>query len=125
VFDYGKGSAIFTGMGVSFNSVDLFRSILVVNYFYKYTLLKEIKMKKLILAFALVSAPVLAQDRVAQYDFDKDGKVSFDDINRYCTLTKSLFDNADKNGDGFLNNSEMRAAKRYLFERCMETPKNV
>jgi Ca2+-binding EF-hand superfamily protein len=67
----------------------------------------------------------LAQDRVAQYDFDKDGKVSFDDINRYCTLTKSLFDNADKNGDGFLNNSEMRIAKRYLFERCMETPKNV
>jgi hypothetical protein len=105
-------------MGVSFNSVDLFRSILVVNTLYKHLQIKVIKMKKLILAFALVSAPVLAQDRVAQYDFDRDGKVSFDDINRYCTVTKSLFETADKNGDGFLSNSEMRTAKRYLFERC-------
>jgi Ca2+-binding EF-hand superfamily protein len=82
-------------------------------------------MKKLIIGLIMLSAPAMAQDRVAQYDFDKDGKVSFDDINRYCTITKSLFETADKNGDGFLNNSEMRTAKRYLFERCMETPKNV
>ena len=82
-------------------------------------------MKKFILALALVSTPVMAQDRVAQYDFDKDGKVSFDDINRYCTLTKSLFDNADKNGDGFLNNSEMRTAKGYLFSRCEAEKQNA
>ena len=82
-------------------------------------------MKKLIIGLIMLSAPAMAQDRVTQYDFDKDGKVSFDDINRYCTITKSLFETADKNGDGFLNNSEMRTAKRYLFERCMETPKNV
>jgi Ca2+-binding EF-hand superfamily protein len=82
-------------------------------------------MKKLIIGLIMLSAPAMAQDRVTQYDFDKDGKVSFEDVNRYCTITKSLFETADKNGDGFLNNSEMRTAKRYLFERCMETPKNV
>jgi hypothetical protein len=112
-------------MGDCVNSVDLFRSILVVNYFYKYTLLKEIKMKKLILAFALVSAPVLAQDRVAQYDFDKDGKVSFEDINRYCSVSASFFARADKNSDGFLSNSEMRTAKGYLFSRCEAEKQNA
>ena len=77
-------------------------------------------MKKFILALAFVSAPVMAQDRVAQYDFDKDGKVSFDDVNRYCTVSKTLFDYADKNSDGFLTNGEMRTAKEYLFSRCEE-----
>ena len=82
-------------------------------------------MKKYILAIALVSTPALAVDRVAQYDFDQDGKVSFDDVNRYCTVTKSLFEQADKNNDGFLTNSEMRTAKGYLFSRCSATPKNA
>ena len=82
-------------------------------------------MKKFILALALVSAPVLAQDRVAQYDFDRDGKVSFEDVNRYCTVSKNLFEKADKNGDGFLSNSEMQIARRYLFSRCMEMPKDA
>ena len=77
-------------------------------------------MKKFILALALVSAPVMAQDRVAQYDFDKDGKVSFEELNRICSAPASLFARADKNGDGFLNNSEMRSAKGYLFVRCEE-----
>lgn len=75
-------------------------------------------MKKFILALALVSAPAMAQDRVAQYDFDRDGKVSFEDINRFCTVSSNLFTRADKNGDGFLNNSELRTAKGYLFSRC-------
>lgn len=77
-------------------------------------------MKKFILALALFSAPVMAQDRVAQYDFDRDGKVSFEDLNRYCDVSKVLFDRADKNSDGFLSNSEMRTAKGYLFSRCDE-----
>ena len=81
-------------------------------------------MKKFILALALVSVPALAQDRVAQYDFDKDGKVSFEDVNRFCTVSKNLFEKADKNGDGFLSNGEMQVARRYLFSRCMEMPKN-
>jgi len=80
-------------------------------------------MKKFILAIALVSVPALAQDRVAQYDFDKDGKVSFEDVNRFCNVTRSLFDTADKNGDGFLSNSEMANGRRYLFSRCAELPK--
>lgn len=75
-------------------------------------------MKKFILALALVSTPALAVDRVAQYDFDKDGKVSFEDLNRFCDVSKQLFDRADKNNDGFLSNSEMRSAKGYLFSRC-------
>ena len=82
-------------------------------------------MKKFILALALVSTPALAVDRVAQYDFDQDGKVSFDDVNRFCTVTKALFDRADKNSDGFLTNGEMRAAKEYLFSRCASTPENA
>ena len=82
-------------------------------------------MKKLILALALASTPALALDRVAQYDFDKDGKVSFEDVNRFCTVSSKLFEIADKNGDGFLSNVEMRNAKEYLFSRCAELPKDA
>jgi Ca2+-binding EF-hand superfamily protein len=71
---------------------------------------------------ATFSTLSLAQDRVAQYDFDKDGKVSFDDINRYCSVSANLFARADKNNDGFLSNSEMRSAKAYLFGRCDDVP---
>ena len=82
-------------------------------------------MKKYILALALLSTPALAVDRVAQYDFDQDGKVSFEDINRFCSVPASLFARADKNNDGFLSNAEMRTAKEYLFSRCSATPKNA
>jgi Ca2+-binding EF-hand superfamily protein len=82
-------------------------------------------MKKLIIGLMMLSAPAMAQDRVTQYDFDKDGKVSFEDVNRYCTVSKGLFDRADKDGDGFLSNSEMRQANRYLFSRCAEVPKDA
>jgi Ca2+-binding EF-hand superfamily protein len=82
-------------------------------------------MKKLIIGLMMLSAPAMAQNRVAQYDFDKDGKVSFEDVNRYCTVSKGLFDRADKDGDGFLSNSEMRQANRYLFSRCAEVPKDA
>jgi Ca2+-binding EF-hand superfamily protein len=87
-------------------------------------------MKKFILLLAVIaSAPTFANikyqvfDRVKQYDFDQDGKVSFEDINRYCTVPKQLFNHADKNGDGYLNNSELRTAREYLFSRCGEIPK--
>jgi Ca2+-binding EF-hand superfamily protein len=82
-------------------------------------------MKKFILALALASTPALAVDRVAQYDFDQDGKVSFEDVNRFCTVSKTLFDRADKNSDGFLTNGEMRTAKEYLFSRCASIPNNA
>ena len=77
-------------------------------------------MKKLWIFAIIAAAPVMAQDRVAQYDFDKDGKVSFEELNRVCSVTSNLFERADKNSDGFLSNSEMRTAKRYLFDRCMD-----
>ena len=82
-------------------------------------------MKKLIIGLMMLSVPAMAQDRVAQYDFDKDGKVSFEDVNRFCTVSSKLFEIADKNGDGFLSNAEMRNAKEYLFSRCAELPKDA
>ena len=82
-------------------------------------------MKKLIFALALTSTPALAVDRVAQYDFDKDGKVSFEEVGRICNISKSLFEKADKNSDGFLNNKEMSTARRYLFGKCVEVSKNA
>jgi Ca2+-binding EF-hand superfamily protein len=86
-------------------------------------------MKKIIVLLAIAASSVaLASprnhfDRVKQYDFDGDNKVSFEDLNRYCTVLRTLFDRADKNGDGYLNNSELRNARLYLFERCNEVPK--
>jgi len=80
-------------------------------------------MKKLIIGLMMLSGPAMAQDRVAQYDFDQDGKVSFEDINRYCNVSAALFDRADKNEDGVLSNSEMRTARAYLFTRCVEPDK--
>ena len=82
-------------------------------------------MKKLIIGLMMLSAPAMAADRVAQYDFDKDGKVSFEDVNRFCTVSSKLFEIADKNGDGFLSNAEMRNAKEYLFSRCADLPKDA
>lgn len=82
-------------------------------------------MKKLIIGLMMLSAPAMAQDRVAQYDFDKDGKVSFEDLNRYCEVSVNLFARADKNNDGVLSNVEMRTAKGYLFTRCTEPRKDA
>ena len=75
-------------------------------------------MKKSILVLALLPAVAFAVDRIKIYDFDQDGKVSLEDLNRYCDVSKQLFERADKNNDGYLTNSEMRTAKNYLFERC-------
>ncbi len=80
-------------------------------------------MKKFILGLMFVAAPVMAQDRVSQYDFDQDGKVSFEDLNRFCSVTENLLIKADKNNDGYLSNTEMRTAKAYLFARCEKVAK--
>jgi|APGre2960657404_1045060.scaffolds.fasta_scaffold105425_2 Ca2+-binding EF-hand superfamily protein len=75
-------------------------------------------MKKFILALALASTPALAVDRVSIYDFDQDGKVTLEDLNRYCDVDAKLFERADKNNDGSLSNSELRTAKAYLLDKC-------
>jgi Ca2+-binding EF-hand superfamily protein len=77
-------------------------------------------MKKFILLAVIASSTTIAADRVATYDFDKDGKVSFADLNRYCDVSETLFKRADKNSDGFLSEAEMRTAKEYLFNRCAD-----
>jgi len=81
-------------------------------------------MKKLLLALALVSMPVMAQDRVSKFDKNNDGVVDLGEINLNCNLNPKLFEKADKNNDGVLNNSEMRTAKEYLFKTCRKEKKD-
>jgi Ca2+-binding EF-hand superfamily protein len=76
-------------------------------------------MKKLAVAtLALFSTLAVAQDRVAKFDKDEDGKVDIVELRKSCDVSYALFERADKNGDGALNNSEMRTAKGYLFSKC-------
>jgi len=77
-------------------------------------------MKKLALVLALVSAPALAQDRVAKFDVNGDKAVDLVELRSACDVSKALFERADKNSDGVLSNSELRSAKGYLFSRCTE-----
>lgn len=75
-------------------------------------------MKKYILALALISMPVMAQDRVSKFDKNNDAVVDLGELNLVCEVNEKLFERADKNGDGVLNNKEMRTAKGYLFRTC-------
>lgn len=75
-------------------------------------------MKKGLLILALMPVAAFANDRVKAYDFDQDGKVSYEDLTRYCDVSKKLFEIADKNDDGYLTNSELRTAKNYLLKKC-------
>jgi Ca2+-binding EF-hand superfamily protein len=77
-------------------------------------------MKKLIVIAVLAtsSASALAVDRVARFDLNTDGKVSFEELAQTCNVKKSLFNIADKDEDGFLSNKELRDAKSYLLSSC-------
>lgn len=76
-------------------------------------------MKNLVLVFLTFAAiPALAQDRVSMFDLDQDGKASYTELVQRCKVSIMLFDRADKNGDGYLSNAEMRVAKGYLFSYC-------
>ena len=58
-------------------------------------------------------------DRVARFDLNADGKVSFEELTQSCgDVRLSLFEIADKNDDGFLNNKELRDTKSYLLSTC-------
>lgn len=74
--------------------------------------------KLAVLALALVSTTAMAQDRVAKFDKNNDARVDYAELTETCHVSKTLFDKADKNQDGFLSNSEMRTARGYLFGRC-------
>jgi len=83
-------------------------------------------MKKLVIGLlALISVPALAQDRVAKFDKNGDSKVDFAELSVSCEVSKSLYERADKNGDGVLSNSELQAAHRYLLDRCNKKEKNA
>ena len=83
-------------------------------------------MKKLAVGLlALMSVPALAQDRVSKFDTNGDAKVDFAELSATCEVSKALFERADKNGDGVLNNTEMRSARGYLFSRCQKEEKNA
>ncbi len=76
-------------------------------------------MKKLAISLlALVSATAMAQDRVSKFDKNGDAKVDFAELTTTCEVSKNLFEQADKNNDGLLSNTEMRTAKAYLFSKC-------
>jgi Ca2+-binding EF-hand superfamily protein len=77
-------------------------------------------MKKLMVvaALAMSSAAAHAVDRVAKFDLNADGKVSYEELTKVCEVRKSLFDVADKDKDGFLSNKEMREGRSYLFSSC-------
>lgn len=77
-------------------------------------------MKKLVVAavLAICSATAYAVDRMAKFDLNADGKVSYDELTTVCEVRKNLFDVADKDKDGFLSNKEMREGRSYLFARC-------
>lgn len=76
-------------------------------------------MKRLVVGLlSLVSVTAMAQDRVSKFDRDEDGKVDIVELRKSCDVSYALFEKADKNGDGALNNSEMRTAKAYLFAKC-------
>ncbi len=83
-------------------------------------------MKKLVVGvLAILSVPAMAQDRVSKFDINGDAKVDFAELSSTCEVSKSLFDRADKNGDGVLSNAEMRTAKGYLLSRCKNEEKNA
>lgn len=80
-------------------------------------------MKKLIVLFvAMISLPVLAQSaterRLDLYDQNRDNKLSLEELQFDCEVSKKLFDRADGNGDGLLSFKELRQAKEYIFSRC-------
>ena len=76
-------------------------------------------MKMLIIGIlSILSSSAIAQDRVSKLDKNGDNLVDYTELSSVCNVSKDLFDNADKNNDGFLTNSEMRTAKSYLFRSC-------
>ena len=78
----------------------------------------EFMKKFIVLGLFAISANAMAVDRVTQFDTDLDGKVSYKELTSVCDVSKSLFDRADKNHDGYLNNAELRTAKSYLLSTC-------
>ena len=67
---------------------------------------------------AISSATAYAVDRVARFDLNADGKVSYEELSLVCNVSKNLFRRADTDDNGFLSNREMREARYYLLSSC-------
>lgn len=85
--------------------------------------MRNFMLRQLLITVLLVQ-PVLAQDRVTRFDTNGDKKVDSTELTRTCEISKRLFERADKNGDGYLSNGEMKTAKGYLFTACKEESSN-
>jgi hypothetical protein len=75
-------------------------------------------MKKLMMLMLAFSAPAMAVDRIAKYDSDMDGYVSYKELTQFCDVSRKLFELADKNGDEQLSNVELKQSHRYLLTKC-------
>ena len=77
-------------------------------------------MKNFMFYFLLaVSSSAVADDRMAKFDSNGDGKISQEEIRvQGCELNLSLFNIADKDKDGFLNPREVRKARKTAFRGC-------
>jgi hypothetical protein len=77
----------------------------------------------IIIILAMSASTVFAQDRVSLFDANRDGKVEYTELSQQCSVSRSLFERADGNGDGVLSNAELQRARHYLLVDCKSTVK--
>jgi Ca2+-binding EF-hand superfamily protein len=90
--------------------------------------------KKIIIALTLLSAPVLAQQQpmpqmpnleelfFKQFDTDQDGQVSRQE---FLKPTEAQFDHMDRNKDGVLDKSEVKAFNDEMKQRVQEMQRQM
>lgn len=67
-----------------------------------------------------VSPSVMVDRALEENDTDKDGKISLDELAEMDERRKQMFAGADKNGDGFLDRSEMISAASAAMQRMRQ-----
>ena len=78
----------------------------------------------IIVALGFVSNAFADDWRMRRLDLDMDGYVSKAELrDAGCTVNRSLYEYADKNDDGLLNQRELRKASEYIVKRRCPRPK--